>query len=668
MTLNAHLAFKNQASSEDLNQMIAKIIDKGIYEGGTLGISGSSLNITIAPFVAVGYDGMVVISDATETVTVVDGQINYIVLLSKYENRSTPSMQFYVLNDTDWSTSTLQNYFINFVKVDLSAGGFSGVTTAELYYNEADWSDKNGKSNWRPSVATNSALPTDKNRDGDVRMVMDEGTPYVWDATTQSWSLASLSTASAIDCAARTAWADGTTNPATDTYSAIEKIIIDLIDTTGLTGPDAAGSFKIGSPVISDSPDSLATTTIGEQIVELLDLINKRGRLNDTETYTVLQNFANGINVTAANDASNGVVGTGGQNGLYGETDGTTNNRNISGVYGYAYDPETDYKSFGVHGRSVGGTEYAYALFGEADDAAKGSAGVLGVGNDSFSNWPVSTGTGGIFIGNGGDDYLGLKQDCGVIGMGGNSSNESYGGIFHGGVNTITHGRPGILAYGSDADTGLVGYNGGVGGYFKGGTRSDGTGQNGLGIYARSNTTTTGTGARLIGRYSGSGAECENLDAHYNYQAIHVNSGITFYRGDTETESQHPDADRAISNVLKAINVPKAWALIDTSATNPTLLEGFNIDSLTYPTSDKVRVTWAQPFSDANYCVVATARVSVQGVVCQVDTLNAAYAEIEIWRTTDGAKVSIEGLGYDFMLVAFGKQDLTDYDPQEYNL
>lgn len=666
MTLKANLAFKNQASSEDLNQMIAKIIDKGIYEGGTLGISGSSLNITIAPFVAVGYDGMVVISDATETVTVVDGQINYVVLLSKYEDRSTPSMQFYVLSDTDWSASTLQDYFINFVKVDLSSGGYSGVTTAELYYNEADWSEKNGKSNWRPSVATNSALPTAQNRDGDVRMVMDEGTPYVWDATTQSWSLASLSTASAIDCAARSAWADGTTNPATDTYSAIEKIITDLIDTTGLTGPNAAGSFKIGSPVISDSPDSLATTTIGEQIVELLDLINKRGRLNNTETYTVLQNFVNGINVTAANDASNGVVGVGGQNGLYGETDGTGNSRNISGAYGYAYDPETDYKAFGVHGRSVGTTEYAFAIFGEADDAAKGSAGVLGVGNDSFSNWPSSTGTGGIFIGNGGDDYLGVKQDCGVIGMGGNSSNESYGGIFHGGVNTITHGRPGVVSYGSDADTGLVGYNGGVGGYFKGGTRSDVTGKNGIGIYAESGSDTAGYGGNFSGRYAGAGVACVNEDADYHYEAIKINSGIKFFRGNSDSESQYPDIDRAISNTLKATNIPKSWAHIYCQSTTPDAQGGFNIDNVSY-NSNLLRVDWAVDFSDANYCVVATSYSGSGFKYLQVDNMQVGYVEIGCYDEDD-VTVNLNGSNVTVNLIAFGEQDISDYDPPDVNL
>lgn len=241
MTFNAKLGFKNPSSSQDLNETQAKIIDKGIYDGGALGLSGVSLNITIAPFVAVGYDGMVVVSDATETVTVIDGQINYIVLLSKYEYRAAPTIQFQVLDDVSWAASIHSDYFINWARVDLSAGGFSGVTAAEVYYNESDWSEKVGGGNWKTSVATTGDLPTLYNKNGDTRMVISGYKPYTWRSATQTWEAAFDSEASLVNYGGGSNWHDGTTNPATTVEAQLDKIITDLILETGGGGADKLG-------------------------------------------------------------------------------------------------------------------------------------------------------------------------------------------------------------------------------------------------------------------------------------------------------------------------------------------------------------------------------------------------------------------------------------------
>lgn len=241
MTFSAKLGFKNPSSSQDLNETQAKIIHKGIYDGGSLGLSGISLNVTIAPFVAVGYDGMVVVSDATETLTVVDGQQNYIVLLARYEQRTTPTIQFQVLDDVSWTGSIHSDYFINWAMIDLSSGGYGGVTAAEVYYDESDWSEKVGKSNWKTSVATVGDLPTDKNLDGDTRMVTSGYKPYVWKAATQAWEEAFDSEASLVAYAGGPNWHDGTTNPATTVEAQLDKIVTDLVGETGGGGADKIG-------------------------------------------------------------------------------------------------------------------------------------------------------------------------------------------------------------------------------------------------------------------------------------------------------------------------------------------------------------------------------------------------------------------------------------------
>ena len=176
--------------------------------------------------------------------------------------RQSQTDQFQVLDDVSWAASIHFDYFINWAIVDLSAGGYSGVTAAEVYYDESDWSEKVGGGNWKTSVTTVSALPTLYNKDGDCRMVTDTYKPYTWRSATQSWEEAFDSEASLIAYSGGPNWHDGTTNPATNVEAQLDKIITDLVDETGGGGADKIGCGSRTKPGtilmrLSDNPDSL---------------------------------------------------------------------------------------------------------------------------------------------------------------------------------------------------------------------------------------------------------------------------------------------------------------------------------------------------------------------------------------------------------------------------
>lgn len=73
-------------------------------------------------------------------------------------------------------------------------------------------------------------------------------------------------TASIVTYAGGVNWADGTTNPSTTVENQLDKILNDL--------SIATGDVKIGSPLRSGSPTSLAAGTLGSQVVTLLTALN----------------------------------------------------------------------------------------------------------------------------------------------------------------------------------------------------------------------------------------------------------------------------------------------------------------------------------------------------------------------------------------------------------
>ena len=71
MSLSAIFRFENLDSTKDLNDLYQYLFNKGVYWWDTTSqtnlivASGASLNVTVAPFRALSYDGMHILSDSS---------------------------------------------------------------------------------------------------------------------------------------------------------------------------------------------------------------------------------------------------------------------------------------------------------------------------------------------------------------------------------------------------------------------------------------------------------------------------------------------------------------------------------------------------------------------------------------------------------------------------
>jgi len=196
MALRPLLAFRNPDSTLDLNATQARIVDRAIFDGGALTLSSTSLQVTVDPFIASGYDGMVAISDDSETRTVLASstvgvpRVSYLVLHLEYRVGTSPIANLQIVPETTWTTSVHNDFFITFARFELPYGT-SALTDAGVVvdYSVGDWGEKLGLAGWKKPVADFASLPTEQNRDGDVRLTLDTHQVFVWEATTSSWVL-----------------------------------------------------------------------------------------------------------------------------------------------------------------------------------------------------------------------------------------------------------------------------------------------------------------------------------------------------------------------------------------------------------------------------------------------------------------------------------------------
>lgn len=202
MTIKPVLVYRNSDSTLDLNSRAARILDRGIFDGGHLSPSGLALTMDIAPFIAVGWDGMVAISDDSETLSIPGpaaagpSRVSYLILHLEYRSLTSAIANLQVVPESTYTTSISREFFITFARIEVPFGATSlqdpGVV---VDYAAGDWAEKAGKAGWRSPVADFASLPTYTasgpnlgNRDGDVRLALDTLTPYAWDAGTDAWN------------------------------------------------------------------------------------------------------------------------------------------------------------------------------------------------------------------------------------------------------------------------------------------------------------------------------------------------------------------------------------------------------------------------------------------------------------------------------------------------
>ncbi|HUV39598.1 MAG TPA: hypothetical protein VMY39_08275, partial [Planctomycetota bacterium] len=193
MALKMALRWKNPDSSADINLRTKDVFAKGFVTGGNIVPSLISLQVVVEPFVLVNFDGAVVVSDANETLAVIDGQINYVVCRARFREGDSAIATMQVLTEAQYLADAEINHLHVVGVVDLSLGGpYAFPPLARVFYENRHILDQQSRTAWREPVATFGALPTGSanfNRDGDVRLTLDTGSLYFWNESLGIWDI-----------------------------------------------------------------------------------------------------------------------------------------------------------------------------------------------------------------------------------------------------------------------------------------------------------------------------------------------------------------------------------------------------------------------------------------------------------------------------------------------
>lgn len=243
-----------------------------------------------------------------------------------------------------------------------------------------------------------------------------------------------------------------------------------------------------------------------------------------------------------------------------------------------------------------------------------GRAGVLGVGDlVSATTCPDGTGVAGVGgaggQGNGGHFLAASGSNAAAVfgqgATGGGFAQDGFGGEFVGGTNNGAGVRG---KAGGTFAAGVVGLGFGV---------PVPAGQQKWGVYGRGldygvfgEGWTNGSGVLGTAQGLGHGGV---FFANGTGNAIQVGVGHAKFTGG------NPSGTTAYSNTLTPKNIIKAWISFRGNDTaSPVVLDSFNVASITQSgtgaTAATMTVTWAQAFSNANYCVLFIDHYSQYGI------------------------------------------------------
>lgn len=122
-----------------------------------------------------------------------------------------------------------------------------------------------------------------------------------------------------------------------------------------------------------------------------------------------------------------------------------------------------------------------------------------------------------------------------------------------------------------------------------------------------------------------------------------------------EAEGNLPYNTATGTNRLYAAQIIKAWCHVDvTSGPVAGTIEGTNITSVTFPSSDRPRVTFATDMADTNYAVYGS--IIHPATFLTVYDQNAGYVELEFWDAANAQILDFATYLKNFSVVILGKQ------------
>lgn len=190
--IKAILGWQSPDSTKLLNEASQSILDRAVFDGGAITLSGTALTLSLAAFVAHGIDGMVTTSDVATVLQIPANAsgaplVYHVVCYSRWREFTTPILSISLMTDATYTTHVDREYFLSFGKLTVPNGALIG-TACTLDLSTSDLAvSKLGKSPFKGVVANVAALPASTAvsplRYGDCYVVLGEQIIYMWTAT-----------------------------------------------------------------------------------------------------------------------------------------------------------------------------------------------------------------------------------------------------------------------------------------------------------------------------------------------------------------------------------------------------------------------------------------------------------------------------------------------------
>lgn len=181
MTLKGIFKWQNEDATVDLNAHFDAIFQRGVLTGGEIVPVPGNLLVSIPPLVAIADDGMLVVSDTTETLAAVTNQTTVYTILAVYQVAAAPTLEFRTYEASVFAGLVDKDQHIVLGAVTLGALA-TEVTSTDISYALKDVTDTLGRSYFRGYLSDPSLLPVDNdvNKIGDFYSVTSAGLPTLW--------------------------------------------------------------------------------------------------------------------------------------------------------------------------------------------------------------------------------------------------------------------------------------------------------------------------------------------------------------------------------------------------------------------------------------------------------------------------------------------------------
>ncbi len=162
MSLTAIFQWDNSDSTADLNQRFSSIYAKGIISntGGLLSPVSGQLQVTLSPYIAVGFDGMMVQESAAQTFNLVINQTNVIALRAVHNIGAAPTLTYGVFEITAFNNLVNRDQYIAFGAVTVSSPA-TQATTNDISYSGRDQNDQIQRNPFRGRVSSQTITCTE---------------------------------------------------------------------------------------------------------------------------------------------------------------------------------------------------------------------------------------------------------------------------------------------------------------------------------------------------------------------------------------------------------------------------------------------------------------------------------------------------------------------------